>query len=196
MALQVNWYKWALFGTIALVIFLYGRKCGRDSVKPATIKIVQNDTIIQPLTVIDTHYVPIKLYTRVRDIDTMVLTKKDTIQILGDYFSTKFYSDTAVVDHGTIVIEDSITQNEIAKRNLRIKLDIPIIKETKLIEPPKKNIWYFGFHASGSKKYWFHYMGADIGFKNKKDHVVSAGVSVGADNLILYGAAIKFPIRF
>ena len=75
-------------------------------------------------------YVP-KWNTRTEvDIDTFTLPI-DTNAILGDYFAIYNYIDTVGTDSVKIVINDSITTNKIASRQVNYKVIYPTITVTK-----------------------------------------------------------------
>jgi hypothetical protein len=53
--------------------------------------------------------------------DSVRFLVHDTIRIVSDYMRTYAYSDTINVDSNTFVINDTISQNKIQSRGLRLK---------------------------------------------------------------------------
>lgn len=207
--MKVNWYKISVFAAIAIAIFFFGRKCGSGG------SVVANDTVsvrIDTLpgiiqVVIDTHYVPKPYKVVDKVVETKVVKfdhfKTDTVYTHPDPHGIKrfmldsaFYSDTVNIDHGTAIINDTITENRIAGRGIKSTIQIPIIKETVTIFQPPRNIVYLGFSGTGSKQNFFYSIGTDLSLKTRNDRIYSAGVNLTRDNQVLYEGGFKIPLKF
>lgn len=195
MANSINWWKWSVIVGILIFVFFYGRKCGKDSVKPTIITLTNIDTVFDETKIIDTQYIPIIHRISKYDIDTFYLTKKDTITILGDYFSKKYYSDTAIIEYGSIVINDTISMNKILSRGLEARLYVPTIQKTFTLEKPETNTIYLGLNANGGSQNYFYSIGGDVSILNKKGRMWSLGVKVTTENQFLLEAGARFPLK-
>lgn len=205
--MKVNWYKVAFFTVIAVALFLiikgcdggslFGWKKGKDTIS------VKHDTIYL-LSKADTHYVPqpykvveYKSVLRYRTdmLELTEIVQVDTSQIVLDYHRRRFYSDTVKIDHGTAIINDTVTENRIAGRSVKTNQRIPVIKETVTIYQPPRNIVYLGFSGTGSKQNFFYSIGTDLSLKTRNDRIYSAGVNLTRDNQVLFEGGVKFPVR-
>ena len=65
----------------------------------------------------------------------------DTAAILADYFARVYYSDTTQTKYGTVIIQDTVTQNRIAARRVITDFKIPEITKTST---PKHRPWSIG----------------------------------------------------
>lgn len=115
-------------------------------------------------------YVP-KWSTRTEiDIDTFT-TPIDTNAILGDYFAIYNYIDTIGTDSVKIVINDSITTNKIASRQVNYKVIYPTITVTKETVINKQQFYYgLGISPQG--------VGPQFLYKTKNNHVYGLGVDI------------------
>jgi hypothetical protein len=104
----------------------------------------------------DTVYVYVKDSTKWYKPEVVVITKPervdsfiayekiyvtDTVEILNDYYSKVYYSDTTKTKYGSVVIQDTVTQNRIAARRVFTDFKIPEITITKY---PKPTRWSIG----------------------------------------------------
>lgn len=209
--MRVSWQKLVImFVVIATAIFLLLRSCGGDVFscnKGRDTVSVRVDTLYLPAK-IDTHYVPqpykVVVYKPVLKFRTDTIEYHDGIDVFyldadsvgaEQYYSVKYYSDTVKIDYGTAVIEDTVTQNQIAGRGVRTTMKIPMLTKTVTLFQPKRNIVYLGFSGTGSKQNFFYSIGTDISLKTKNDRMYTAGVNLTRDNQLLYQGGVKFPIR-
>jgi hypothetical protein len=93
-------------------------------------------------------YVPVPevvVITKPGRIDSFIAYDKiivrDTVEVMNDYYSKVYYSDTTQTKYGSVVIQDTVTQNRIAAR--RVLTDFKIPEITKTIYP-KKTRWSIG----------------------------------------------------
>jgi hypothetical protein len=105
---------------------------------------------------IDTVYVHVKDSTVWYKPEVVVITKpgrvdsfiaydkiivRDTVEVMNDYYSKVYYSDTTQIKYGSVVIQDTVTQNRIAARRVFTDFKIPEITITKY---PKPTRWSIG----------------------------------------------------
>jgi hypothetical protein len=162
-----------LIAVLVVVIFLM-RQCS-GPIEP-TERVVR-DTIVEYTTIEKEYpvYVPkIKYVTKV-DIDTFT-TPIDTAAILADYYATRTYEDTQVLDSLDLTITDTVSQNQIVGRKIAYNFTYPrkTIKETVYINQREL---YFGLRGVGNLDQ-INYLGGEMLFKTKKKQVYSFGVGV------------------
>ena len=163
---------------VALVVLLFlQRSC---SSSPAPTEKVKIDTLIQfdTIEIIKNNYVPQWKEKIVTQIDTIRDTI-DTATVIQDYYSKYFYSDTVKVDTiGNLVINDTICQNTIFKRNINTNIVIPTLHVTKTVYVNKTE-FYWGLGLGGNAGQ-INYIGVDFVLKLKNDQAY--GFGVGLDN--------------
>lgn len=116
----------------------------------------------------------------------------DTAKILARYYQTVAYSDTQKVQYGSVVINDTVTQNRIIARGMKTSFLIPTIKETTTILKERNQIWIGANAMSDLKKV---YVGAELMLKTKGNIAYSGGVMVDQDGKPLYTGGAKILIR-
>ena len=163
---------------VALVVLLFlQRSC---SSSPTPTEKVKVDTLIQfdTIEIIKNNYVPQWKEKIVTQIDTIRDTI-DTATVIQDYYSKYFYSDTVKVDTiGNLVINDTICQNTIFKRNINTNIVIPTLHVTKTVYVNKTE-FYWGLGLGGNAGQ-INYIGVDFVLKSKNDQAY--GFGVGLDN--------------
>ncbi len=165
---------------ILLIIILIMRGCGSNKIEEiVTTKIeTKYDTVNTPIL----QYIP-KWKTKTEiNIDTLeifVSNKVDTSEILKDYFSKYYYSDTLHFDTvGYVVINDTISKNSILSRVAYPNIIIPhtTITQTKTAN---KLEFYAGVGAAASiKPFNLNYAGAEFLLKTKKKQAYGIGVGI------------------
>ena len=124
-------------------------------------------------------YVP-KYITRIETVIDTFTTPIDTINILKDYYSKYYYSDTLQIDTvGYAIINDTITQNTILARDIRTNILIPITTITKEIYLNNREL-YWGLGLQGRTDQ-INYLGGELLYKNKKYQVYGLGIGVNQD---------------
>ena len=165
---------------VALVVLLFlQRSCSPSSTLTEKVKV---DTLIQfdTIEIIKNNYVPQWKEKIVTQIDTIRDTI-DTAIIIQDYYSKYYYSDTVKVDTiGNLVINDTICQNTIFKRNINTNIVIPTLHVTKIVYVNKTE-FYWGLGLGGNAGQ-INYIGADFVLKLKNDQAY--GFGVGLDNTL------------
>lgn len=163
---------------VALVVLLFlQRSC---SSSPTPTEKVKVDTLIQfdTIEIIKNNYFPQWKEKIVTQIDTIRDTI-DTATVIQDYYSKYFYSDTVKVDTiGNLVINDTICQNTIFKRNINTNIVIPTLHVTKTVYVNKTE-FYWGLGLGGNANQ-INYIGVDFVLKSKNDQAY--GFGVGLDN--------------
>lgn len=123
----------------------------------------------------------------------------DTAAILQDYYSTAHYSDTQHIPQGTIVINDAVTKNRIASRNLIADLQIPTITKTVTIteQYPRRVVLYAGGGLFGNQTtpIWGIEGNLGIQFKNLKMYSVGYMINKTGDPLYTFRFALPLRLR-
>lgn len=190
-------YPWQCLFGIALLVIFFLETCRTPCSDPLPCPEydtvwVKGDSIPYP----DTVYIP-----RITWQDTgstkYVWHDVDTATILlmfKDYLVKRFYLDTLMNDtNGTIILADSIYQNQLQHRSV-FKEILPhyvhVTKTITLTEEPK-NILYLGGSFGG----WSDHTGMDIkaSLLNKKKQLWTVSYDPFNPNLRV---GVQFPIRF
>lgn len=140
---------------------------------------IQIDTLWQHDTVPTIEYVP-KFYTKV---DTLWKSQTiDTAAILQAFFNKNFYPDTVVNDSQLlVVINDTVSQNQIQSRVPFIVCHFPIITNTQTIYATADK-WFVGGYAGKS-------VGAEVTYLRKKNLF---GLGAGTNGVyVKYSRQIK-----
>lgn len=196
---KINYWKLGVIAGVAVALFLFGRSCGIRGVLKST----GADTVIYRDTTI-LRYQPYPVYTHydttiyrpvvIRSTDTLHwIDPVDTAAILGDYYATRYYSDTQALKRGVVVIQDSVTQNRIIARRLAVTGVDSTITKTVVLTPPRRLVGYLDLAGMGGR----HDFGASAGFSLKlpSDRVYGAGVSYLWNGKIMYYGRVSVPIR-
>lgn len=207
----MKWRERLFWIALAVIIFLFLRSCGqgcgifkRTSNNTDTIS-VKIDTVFVKVKA-DTQYVPeiigvtntIHVTKYLHDTLTefeVRIDPTDTAAILQRFYQKVFYSDTQnVKTYGSIIIQDSVTQNRITSRRLQTNLSIPEVTKTITLRD-RRTIGYIGFSAMGDPDNIIYALGADFSLKLKNDKIFSIGANYTRNDVLYYEAAFKLPIR-
>lgn len=137
--------------------------------------------------------------------EPLYLISADSARIIDDYFDTKQYQNTYTFDFGTVVVDNSISENAIQFQQVIPNFTIPektttITKtvtatETKEVEVKRTQL-YFGADIIGNKQYPFNGVDASLALKTKKDMMYEIG-ALKLNNMPLnYRVGIKVKIHF
>lgn len=198
-----NIISWIVLIIVAILAFKCGRSCNRPKVEQPMKTVVKTDTVFVK-DKSDTVYVPelVKLKPSnplpIWIVDTIYLESFqhiDTAFILKDYFARAIYSDTQKVKYGSIIINDTVTQNRIASRGLQTNFNIPIITKTVTLTEPKRTQIYFGLDGMSDFKHNV-YAGFSGALRSKKGGIWEAGAMYGNDNNLYFFGSRKFLIHF
>lgn len=204
MATQsVNYWKWGVFAAIGAALFLWGRSCGIGSVLKQThidtvVKFVKGDIVYTPefVGVSNTIYEP-KIVT-VHDTLETFETRVDTVlavQLYPDYMDVKFYSDTQRLARGTVIIQDTVTQNRIQRRRLQTFGTDTTITKTVVLKPPRNMVGYFTTSLLGNNFNPLDGIGGGFALKTKNDMIYGAEAKFIRGKRVLYEARLSLPIR-
>lgn len=116
----------------------------------------------------------------------------DTAAILKRYYQKVAYSDTQKVQYGSIVINDTVTQNRIIARGLKLNQSLPLVKEITTLLKERRQIWVGANAMSDLKQV---YVGAELMLKTKGNIGYSGGVMIGQDGKPLYTGGVKILVR-
>jgi hypothetical protein len=125
---------------------------------------------------------------------TYIMKDVDTAAILQDYFAKVYYRDSLQTQYGTIIVEDTISQNRIQARRWQTNFIIPVVTKTITLAEKKRNQLYAGFSGLFGQTS----IGAEINLslKNKKDQVYEVGTGLfGQQPYIRLGTKFKLSIK-
>jgi len=176
----MNWSEnkskfYFLIIVILIIVLLLQKSCGGGKVV-----VPKNDTI----TVTDTSYATITKYVPtyvpkwsvkkeyVHDTTKLI----DTAYVVGDYYSTYFYTDSLISDTLHLYVNDSISQNKIQSRSLKYTLKFPTVTVTNTVIK-NKNEFYIGLGLVGSKT-GINFFGPELLLRTKKKSVYGLGVGI------------------
>lgn len=150
-----RYWDFIIIGAMAIVIVLLLFKCDRTPEQTTT---TVHDTIpgdSVPYLV----YCPKPIYVY-RDTGSTKYKDIDTTDIIYDYFSEKYYSDTIKDDTSAlIVLNEVITQNDIYKRSFwfqnRRKTSITTTTTNEIIGEIPRNKFYLGAGIEGEVNPFF-----------------------------------------
>lgn len=146
----------------------------------------------------DTSYVPrfYKIvYRDTTNLHDTLLEKVDTAAIMHDYYATKYYRDTAKVQYGYVVIEDTVLQNRLDGQSVHTHLTIPEITKTVVLSQPKRNVVFFGMGAYTDKSWTLAATSASVAMKFKNDKIVSLNGMLFKGGNVGWGGSFYFPIK-
>jgi hypothetical protein len=156
-------------------------------------------------TIVDTQYVNTtkivykqgKTIYKEKPVYVNVPGDVDTSEILKDYYSKVFYSDTLKLDEnlGTITVKDTIYKNSIYNRQWTANVNKISIKQTDIVEELPKNQLLIGgtgvvLNINNA------YIGPSLMLKTKKDTYINVSVGVGFNKTMVYQVGIHKPIKF
>jgi hypothetical protein len=139
-------------------------------------------TITETIVVTDTTYVQvpketIKYVPKRETVEVPVYIEEniDTLSILKDYYSKYFYSDTVnILTYGSIIIQDTVTQNSISFREVTPNIVIPVVTTTvtnNIYETPT-------FHYFIGAEAGVEVFAPKIYIQDKKGRLYGAGVNL------------------
>jgi len=121
-------------------------------------------------------YIP-KWKTKIETIHDTIPANIDTLDILKDYYTKYFYTDTLDLDSlGNIIIKDTISRNSIVFRQITPNLLLPTttIERDSLIS---KHEFYVGIGLAGNRTQ-FNYIGGELLFRSKRKKVYGIGLGL------------------
>jgi hypothetical protein len=195
------------FALIAYLLFRTVKACNglptigrRDTTnvkRDTVVFVVKTDTIykIEPefVGVTNTIHVPTYIHDTLETFEVRVDTVK-AVTAYPDYMAVRYYSDTQRLARGTVIIQDSVTQNKIKLRRLQTFGTDTTITNTVTLKQPKRLVMYFGVSGMGSQKTPLFGAGMDLSVKWRDDRIFTTGVILNRND-IFYQAGVKWPIR-
>lgn len=179
-----------LIVVLAVLLFLQKSCSSTPPVEPKVITEVVThwDTV----KVETTEYVPKIVERIVVDIDTFS-TPIDTVSVLKDYYAKYFYTDTIQIDTlGSIVINDTITRNLIAMRDVQSNIFIPTTTITNTVYLYNRE--FFGGISVGGNQQMIQNINAELLYVNKKRQAYGFGVGLNPDFQPIYTGRIYWKI--
>jgi len=202
---KTNWWKIGVMAAIIIAIFYAGCQYGVHSV----IKTIHTDTTIRHDTLkLTGKPVPYKvthdslIYVKGRPVlyavhDTLepLVNPADTQAILKRFFETAYYKDVRDIKRGTVTIEDTVTQNRIAGRSVKVVVADTTIEKTITLTQPKRIILYWGGNIIGNPNNIIYGAGTDVSLKWQNDMIYGLGVKWLNGHQMFYEGKVMFPIR-
>ena len=179
-----------LIVVLAVLLFLQRSCSSTPPVEPKVITEVVThwDTV----KVETTEYVPKIVERIVVDIDTFS-TPIDTVSVLKDYYAKYFYTDTIQIDTlGSIVINDTITRNLIAMRDVQSNIFIPTTTITNTVYLYKRE--FFGGISVGANQQMIQNINGEFLYVNKKRNAYGFGVGVNSEFQPIYTGRLYWKI--
>lgn len=163
---------------VLIVVILLLRQCGGKVISGEDVVITKVETVtnIDTITVFVPEYVPkwrdkyLPADTAYRDVDTSA--------ILKDYLAAYIYSDTIADDSVSIVINDSITRNQIAGRSLTYEILYPIKTITITEEHYLNRREFYVGPKIGASLNSLEFVGVEGLFRSKKHTAIGLGIGV------------------
>lgn len=206
-----SYFKWSvvLIGIIAVVYITKTCNCGREKIKE--VPVVKIDTVWQKqdsfISYVPKPYkvtVPYKVEIPITN-DSIVLaaaikdgiisSQADSLSILRDYLSTRYYDDSFKVEYGKVRIQDTVFANSIVGRGVSTTFNVPVITKTYTIESKPRNILYFGIGALGNEVSPLYGTNAKLLLKNRRDRIYEIGCTLLRGGELYYGVGIDIPIK-
>jgi hypothetical protein len=173
------------------------KECGQKLSKVDTVTV--HDTIKEAFTM--PVYVPqpyrievnkpVPVYVEGKE----VIREVDTANILKDYFSTRFYSDTQNVTNAQIIINDQVSENRIKQRQVLGTIEKEIVTNniTNTIEAKKRNALYGGVIGQGGGVPMA--LGGSVMFIHKKGIGLEAGALLDTKGKLIYQGSFKIKLK-
>ena len=166
------------------VCLLWLTQCRRT--EPIIEEIVKTEVVTKwdTVEVAKTEYVPKIVERVVVDIDTFS-TPIDTVSVLKDYYAKYFYTDTIQIDTlGSIVINDTITRNLIAMRDVQSNIFIPTTTITNTVYLNRRE-FYGGISLTGQPTQ-LDFINGELLYKGKKRNAYGIGVGINNELVPIY----------
>lgn len=179
-----NWIKiqWVII-TVLILIIIFLRECESNNTPYKSRIITKTEIKYDTIKERTVAYIP-KWKTKVETkhdtiYDTTFLNFPiDTNAILKEFFTTYAYVDTIKKDSVTIIVFDTVTQNQIIKRLVEYELLYPtkIITNTEEIFLNKRE-FYAGIGLGGNQN-GFSYVGSEFLLRTKKNQAYGLGLGI------------------
>ena len=176
---------------VVLAVLLWLQKsCSSTPSEPTVITTVVTEW--DTVKVETTEYVPKIIEKVVVDIDTFS-TPIDTVSVLKDYYAKYFYTDTIQIDTlGSIVINDTITRNLIAMRDVQSNIFIPTTTITNTVYLYKRE--FYGGFSVGATNQAVQNINGELLYVNKKRDAYGFGIGLNPDFQPVYTVRMYWKI--
>lgn len=174
------------------VCLLWLTQCRRT--EPIIEEIVKTEVVTKwdTVEVAKTEYVPKIVERVVVDIDTFS-TPIDTVSVLKDYYAKYFYTDTIQIDTlGSIVINDTITRNLIAMRDVQSNIFIPTTTINNTVYLNRRE-FYGGISITGQPTQ-LDFINGELLYKGKKRNAYGIGVGINNQFVPIYTFKVLWKI--
>lgn len=196
----------AIAALIALCLFC--RQCGINSV----LKNTHSDTLIKHDTeFVSTPYpVPykvrydsiIKVPYKVTEYDTLwgvnevSKTSEDTVRMVKDYNTVKFYDTTIKLKRGSAHFQDTLFRNRIVGRSYTLFNTDTVINKTTVLTLPRHFVGYVSFSGFGNRSNPVYGIGLGLGVKMPDDNSLDLSfLKVKDQKGFMYMLTYRKPIR-
>lgn len=166
------------------VCLLWLTQCRRT--EPIIEEIIKTEVVTKwdTVEVAKTEYIPKIVERVVVNIDTFSIPI-DTVSVLKDYYAKYFYTDTIQIDTlGSIVINDTITRNLIAMRDVQSNIFIPTTTITNTIYLNRRE-FYGGISLTGQPTQ-LDFINGELLYKGKKRNAYGIGVGINNELVPIY----------
>ena len=175
-----------------------GKPTHTDTVKVVTDTVYSynvTDTVYVPqiTKITNTVYKPFTVHDTLETYEVRI-DPVDTAKILARYYQKVNYSDTQKIEFGSVIINDTVTQNRIVSRGFKTNLSVPTITKTITLRTPERTQIWIG--ANGMTDLKQLYVGAELMLKTKGNIAYSGGVMVGQNGGQYYTGGVKVLLRF
>jgi len=165
------------------VLLFLQRSCSSTPVPEPKI-ITETVTKWDTVSITKTEYIP-KWKTRIETIHDTIPSSIDTVAILKDYYAKYFYTDTIQIDTlGSIVINDTITRNLIAMRDVQSNIFIPTTTITNTVYLNRRE-FYGGISLTGQPTQ-LDFINGELLYKGKKRNAYGIGVGINNELVPIY----------
>lgn len=197
----IQYFKYSvwLLTLIAVIYLFHTCNCNKPEVKQVPV-IKYDTTYIKGKDSISYVPKPYKVsvpvpYAVVDSFTETVVERVDTTQILKQFYSTLYYSDTQPIKYGSITINDTVSKNKIQGRGLVINQDIPIVTKTITEVIKRRNVLMVGVEALGNKDNPLYATGINAGIFSKRDRYIGIKGMILKGGQGLVGVDIKWPVK-
>lgn len=190
-------------GGIIIILLAFIGGCSLLDSDNNTTEIIKTSTVVDTVynTVTDTIYkASPSLIVEVLVHDTIIqnklITRIDTVNLVKEFFTKRFYSDTLVIDeYGYVVIEDTIYNNDIQNREYLYSINVPniivtnTIEKTLKYEPNRFRSFVFGDISISEDQEWSRPLRVGGGLQYapiKNNYIGISGDIVNRDILATY----------
>ena len=183
---------------VLIVVIIWLSQCQRPKVETKVNTVIQTDTVYKPFkvteirdtTIFKTKYIPRSIaMDTAKAVVQYVQTNKE---IVLDYVAVRIYVDTIKIDSiGTVIIEDSVSTNQILSRNVTKRLNYSQYIESKR-DIKRSNGFYAGFSILASKQQ-FKALTGDILLTTKRN-AYSIGLGIDNEAMFVFKGSIYFKL--